>query len=118
MTRVRRGFVARKYRKNIVDFASGFRGAHSKLFRIANQRRDKALSCAYTDRKGCKRTFRRLWISRINAAARKEGITHSSVIHDLYDNQVFLNRKTLAQIIILDAYRFYKIIQDISGKRD
>nr|YP_009549381.1 ribosomal protein L20 [Scoliosorus ensiformis]AYW16530.1 ribosomal protein L20 [Scoliosorus ensiformis] len=118
MTRVRRGFVARKYRKNIVDFASGFRGTHSKLFRIANQRRRKALSCAYTDRKNCKRTFRRLWISRINAAARREGITHSSAICSLYENQILLNRKTLAQIVILDAYCFSKIIQRISSKRD
>nr|YP_009549295.1 ribosomal protein L20 [Vittaria graminifolia]AYW16444.1 ribosomal protein L20 [Vittaria graminifolia] len=118
MTRVKRGFVARKYRKNILDFASGFRGTHSKLFRIANQRRGKALFCAYTDRKNCKRTFRRLWISRINAAVRREGITYSSAIHSLYQNQIFLNRKILAQLVILDAYCFYKIIQKISNKRD
>nr|YP_009549122.1 ribosomal protein L20 [Haplopteris elongata]AYW16184.1 ribosomal protein L20 [Haplopteris elongata] len=116
MTRVKRGFVARKYRKNIVDFASGFRGAHSKLFRIANQQKGKALFFASEDRKNKKRTFRRLWISRINAAARRDGITHSSAIHGFYQNQVFLNRKTLAQIVILDAYCFKKIVQKIRCK--
>nr|YP_009547580.1 ribosomal protein L20 [Vaginularia trichoidea]AYW16097.1 ribosomal protein L20 [Vaginularia trichoidea] len=116
MTRVRRGFVARRYRKNILDSTSGFRSAHSKLFRIANQRRGKALYCAYMDRKNRKRIFRRLWISRINAAARRGGITYSSTIHGLYKNQIYLNRKTLSQMVILDACRFYKIIQMISDK--
>nr|YP_010376779.1 ribosomal protein L20 [Adiantum malesianum]UPV69544.1 ribosomal protein L20 [Adiantum malesianum] len=117
MTRVKRGSVARKYRKNILDSASGFRGAHSKLFRTANQRREKALACAYVDRKNRKRTFRRLWIARINAAARRDGITHSSAIHSLYENKIALNRKTLAQIATPDTSCFSMLIQKInSGK--
>nr|YP_009547318.1 ribosomal protein L20 [Adiantum tricholepis]AYW14974.1 ribosomal protein L20 [Adiantum tricholepis] len=116
MTRVKRGSVARKYRKNILDSASGFRGTHSELFRTANQRREKALACAYIDRNNRKRAFRRLWIVRINAAARKDGITHSSAIHSLYKNQVSLNRKTLAQLATSDAYCFSMLIQKVTNK--
>nr|YP_009548254.1 ribosomal protein L20 [Onychium japonicum]AYW14800.1 ribosomal protein L20 [Onychium japonicum] len=118
MTRVKRGSVARKYRKNILDFASGFRGAHSGLFRTANQQEKKALACAYIDRSNRKRTFRRLWIARINAAARKDGITHSSAIHSLYENRVFLNCKTLAQVAILDAYCLSRILKKINEKKN
>nr|YP_010283960.1 ribosomal protein L20 [Paragymnopteris bipinnata var. bipinnata]UAT96869.1 ribosomal protein L20 [Paragymnopteris bipinnata var. bipinnata] len=117
MTRVKRGSVARKYRKNILDSASGFRGAHSRLFRTAKQRREKALTCAHVDRNNRKRAFRRLWIARINAAARKDGITHSSAIHSLYENRISLNRKTLAQIAILDAYCFSMLVQQVSNKK-
>nr|YP_009548775.1 ribosomal protein L20 [Cryptogramma acrostichoides]AYW15750.1 ribosomal protein L20 [Cryptogramma acrostichoides] len=117
MTRVKRGSVARKYRRNILDFTSGFRGAHSRLFRVANQQEKKALACAYVDRNNRKRTFRRLWIARINAAARRDGITHSSVIHALYENRVLLNCKTLAQVATLDAYRFSAIVRKVSDKR-
>nr|YP_010270972.1 ribosomal protein L20 [Pteris semipinnata]UJY97917.1 ribosomal protein L20 [Pteris semipinnata] len=118
MTRVKRGSVARKYRKNILDFASGFRGAHSVLFRTANQQEKNALAYAYIDRSNRKRVFRRLWIARINAAARKEGITHSSAIHNLYENRVLLNCKTLAQLAILDAYCFSRLIRKVNGKKD
>nr|YP_009920278.1 ribosomal protein L20 [Adiantum nelumboides]QMQ99251.1 ribosomal protein L20 [Adiantum nelumboides] len=117
MTRVKRGSVARKYRKSILNSASGFRGAPSKLFRTARQRREKALACAYVDRKNRKRAFRRLWIARINAAARRDGITHSSAIHSLYENQIALNRKTLAQIATPDAYCFSMLIQKVSNQR-
>nr|YP_009548601.1 ribosomal protein L20 [Adiantum aleuticum]AYW15576.1 ribosomal protein L20 [Adiantum aleuticum] len=116
MTRVKRGSVARKYRKNILDSASGFRGAHSDLFRTANQRRGKALACASVDRNNRKRAFRRLWIARINAAARRDGITHSSAIHSLYENQISLNRKTLAQIATSDAYCFSMLIRKVSNR--
>nr|YP_009478219.1 ribosomal protein L20 [Adiantum shastense]AVP32672.1 ribosomal protein L20 [Adiantum shastense] len=116
MTRVKRGSVARKYRKNILDSASGFRGAHSELFRTANQRRAKALACASVDRNNRKRAFRRLWIARINAAARRDGITYSSAIHGLYENQISLNRKTLAQIATLDAYCFSMLIRKVSNR--
>nr|YP_009549035.1 ribosomal protein L20 [Calciphilopteris ludens]AYW16010.1 ribosomal protein L20 [Calciphilopteris ludens] len=118
MTRVKRGSVARKYRKNILDFTSGFRGAHSRLFRMAKQRREKALSCAYVDRNNRKRAFRCLWIARINAAARRDGITHSSVIHSFYENRVSLNRKTLAQIAIADAYCFSMLVRKVSDNRN
>nr|YP_010308022.1 ribosomal protein L20 [Microlepia speluncae]ULU28023.1 ribosomal protein L20 [Microlepia speluncae] len=114
MTRVKRGSVARRYREEILDFASGFRGAHSRLFKAANQQRNKALTCAYVDRKNRRRKFRRLWIARINAAARKNGITYGSTIHNLCENQVFLNCRTLAQVAILDAYCSSRLIREIS----
>nr|YP_009426098.1 ribosomal protein L20 [Diplaziopsis cavaleriana]ASU94785.1 ribosomal protein L20 [Diplaziopsis cavaleriana] len=118
MTRVRRGSIARRYRKDILDFASGFRGAHSRLFRAANQQEKRALACAYVDRNNRKRKFRRLWIARINAAARKNGITYSSTIHNLLENQVFLNRKTLAQVATPDAYCSSRLIRKINNERD
>uniref|UniRef100_UPI0030E3D9B9 ribosomal protein L20 n=1 Tax=Polystichum piceopaleaceum TaxID=341147 RepID=UPI0030E3D9B9 len=118
MTRVKRGSVARRYRKGILDFASGFRGAHSRLFRAANQQEKRALACAYVDRNNRKRKFRRLWIARINAAARRNGITYSSMIHNLFENQVFLNRKTLAQVAIPDAYCSSRLVRTTNGKRD
>nr|QHB78824.1 ribosomal protein L20 [Diplazium pallidum] len=117
MTRVKRGSIARRYRKDILDFASGFRGAHSRLFRTANQQERRALACAYVDRNNRRRKFRRLWIARINAAARKNGITYSSMIHNLFENRVFLNRKTLAQVATPDAYRFSRPIQKINNEK-
>nr|YP_009691034.1 ribosomal protein L20 [Saccoloma inaequale]QEG57814.1 ribosomal protein L20 [Saccoloma inaequale] len=116
MTRVKRGSVARKHRKDILEFASGFLGAHSKLFKAANQQEKKALASAYIDRHKRKREFRRLWIARINAAARENGMTYSSMIHNLSENQVFLNCKALAQVAILDAYCFSRLVREINNK--
>nr|YP_010038602.1 ribosomal protein L20 [Drynaria acuminata]QOY24952.1 ribosomal protein L20 [Drynaria acuminata] len=118
MTRVKRGSIARRYRRGVLNFASGFRGAHSRLFKAANQQEKRALACAYVDRNNRRRKFRRLWIVRINAAARKNGITYNSTIHNLFHNQVFLNRKTLAQVATPDAYCFSKLVQTISGEKD
>nr|QKV47109.1 ribosomal protein L20 [Tectaria decurrens] len=118
MTRVKRGSIARRYRRGILDFASGFRGAHSRLFRAANQEEKRALACAYVDRNNRKIKFRRLWIARINAAARKNGITYSSTIHNLFENQVFLNRKTLAQVATLDAYCSSRLVRIINCEKD
>nr|QXG82863.1 ribosomal protein L20 [Asplenium komarovii]USW06970.1 ribosomal protein L20 [Asplenium scolopendrium var. americanum] len=115
MTRVKRGFIARRYRKSILNFASGFRGAHSKLFRAASQQEHRALACAYVDRSNRKRRFRRLRIVRINAAARKNGTTYSLLIHKLFENQVFLNRRVLAQVATLDAYCFSRLVLKISS---
>nr|YP_009547753.1 ribosomal protein L20 [Leptochilus hemionitideus]AYW16801.1 ribosomal protein L20 [Leptochilus hemionitideus] len=114
MTRVKRGSIARRYRRGVLNFASGFRGAHSRLFRAARQQKRRALACAYVDRSNRRRKFRRLWIVRINAAARKNGITYSSTIHNLLDNQVFLNRKTLAQVATPDAYCSSKLVETMN----
>ena len=83
MARVKRGNVARKRRKKVLKLAKGFRGSHSKLFRIANQQVMKALRYAYRDRRRRKRDFRRLWITRINAAARQQGMSYSRLIGQL-----------------------------------
>ena len=83
MSRVKRGNVARKRRKKVLKLAKGFRGSHSKLFRIANQQVMKALRNAYRDRRKRKRDFRRLWITRINAASRMHGLSYSKFTHQL-----------------------------------
>ena len=110
MVRVKRGNVARKRRKKILSLASGYRGAHSVLFRIANQQVMKALRYSYVSRKNKKRIFRRIWISRINAASRLNGISYSQLIHKLKMSNIDLNRKTLSQIAILDTSTFQSLI--------
>ena len=93
MSRVKRGNVARKRRKKVLKLAKGFRGSHSKLFRIANQQVMKALRNAYRDRRKRKRDFRRLWITRINAASRMHGLSYSKFTYQLKQTEVGLNRK-------------------------
>ncbi|MCV3212643.1 50S ribosomal protein L20 [Plectonema radiosum NIES-515] len=111
MTRVKRGNVARKRRKKILKLAKGFRGSHSTLFRTANQQVMKALRSAYRDRKNCKRDFRRLWITRINAAARLHGLSYSQLIGNLKKANIELNRKMLAQMAVLDSAGFTKVVE-------
>lgn len=111
MARVKRGNVARKRRKKILKLAKGFRGSHSKLFRTANQQVMKALRSAYRDRRRRKRDFRRLWIARINAAARHNGISYSKLIGNLKKADIQLNRKMLAQMAVLDPDGFAKVVE-------
>jgi large subunit ribosomal protein L20 len=111
MARVKRGNVARKRRKKVLKLAKGFRGSHSKLFRIANQQVMKALRYAYRDRRNRKRDFRRLWITRINAAARQEGLSYSKLIGQLKKANIDINRKMLAQMAILDPAGFSKVVE-------
>lgn len=110
MVRVKRGNIARKRRNKILTIASGYRGAHSILFRVANQQVMKALKYSYINRKQKKRVFRRVWITRINAASRIEGIPYNRVINKLHSVNIGLNRKMLAQIAVLDNSTFSKII--------
>ena len=110
MVRVKRGNVARKRRKKILGIARGYRGAHSILFRVANQQVMKALKYSYIGRKQKKRIFRRIWISRINVASRLNGITYSQLIHKFKKSNIDINRKMLAQIAILDASTFKSLI--------
>ena len=113
MTRVKRGNVARKRRKKILKLAKGFRGAGSKLFRTANQRVMKALRNSYRDRRRRKRDFRRLWIARINAAARMHGVSYSQFINHLTKANVGLNRKMLAQMAIMDPQGFTQVLESV-----
>ena len=110
MVRVKRGNVARKRRKKILSLASGYRGAHSILFRVANQQVMKALRYSYVGRKQKKRVFRRLWISRINAASRLNGLPYSQLINKFKKSNIDLNRKMLSQIAVLDASTFKFLI--------
>ena len=110
MVRVKRGNVARKRRKKILQLAKGYRGAHSRLFRVANQQVMKALRYSYVGRKQKKRMFRRIWITRINAASRVNGLTYSRVIYNFKKSNIELNRKMLAQLAILDTPTFNELI--------
>lgn len=114
MVRVKRGNVARKRRKKILSIASGYRGAHSILFRVANQQVMKALRYSYIGRKQKKRIFRRIWISRINAASRLNKTSYSQLIHKFKKSNIDLNRKMLSQIAVLDASTF-KLLTDFSN---
>lgn len=123
MVRVKRGNVARKRRKKILQLAKGYRGAHSRLFRIANQQVMKALRYSYVGRKQKKRFFRKLWITRINAASRYHNnlkvnsprVSYSHLISSFKKNQINLNRKMLAQLAILDPSTF-AILSEIATK--
>ena len=111
MPRVKKGNVSQKRHKKVLKLAKGFRGAHSKLFRTANQQVMKALRHSYRDRRCRKRDFRRLWISRINAAARDNGISYSQLTGKLKKANIQLNRKMLAQLAVLDPEAFAKVVE-------
>jgi large subunit ribosomal protein L20 len=110
MVRVKRGNVARKRRKKVLALASGYRGAHSVLFRVANQQVMKALRYSYVGRKQKKRIFRKIWISRINAASRLNGINYSQLINKLKKSNIDINRKILSQIAIVDSSTFKSLL--------
>lgn len=107
--RIRRGFKARKRRKKVLKLAKGFRGGRSKLYRTAADAVDKALMYAYRDRKARKRDFRRLWIARINAAARLNNLSYSKFIHGLKVANVELDRKILAEMAVFDPSGFAEL---------
>lgn len=110
MVRVKRGNVARKRRKKVLSLAKGFRGTHSKLFRVANAQVIKALKYSYVGRKQKKRQFRKLWITRLNAATRSlGGKNYSTFIHKVKKSKIELNRKMLSQLAILDSKAFNQI---------
>jgi large subunit ribosomal protein L20 len=111
MARVKRGNVARKRRKKILSLASGYRGSHSILFRIANQQVMKALRYSYIGRKQKKRIFRKIWISRINAASRLNGLSYSQLIHKLKKSNIDINRKMLSQIAVIDSSTFKSLVE-------
>lgn len=111
MVRVKRGNVARKRRKKILSLANGYRGSHSRLFRIANQQVMKALRYSYIGRKQKKRIFRKIWISRINAASRLNGLSYSQLIHRLKKSNIDINRKMLSQIAVIDFSTFKSLVE-------
>ncbi len=116
MSRIKRGNVAVKRRKKILKRAKGFRGSHSKLFRVANQQVMKALRYAYVGRKRKKREFRSLWIARINAAARINNMKYSHLIHSLKESKISINRKMLAQLAVVDPESFKKVLHSANHK--
>lgn len=107
--RIKRGYKARQRRNKVLKLAKGFRGGRGNLYRTAADAVDKALMYAYRDRRQRKRDFRRLWIARINAAARMNEITYSRFIHGLKKADVTLDRKVLAELAISDPAGFSQI---------
>lgn len=114
--RVKRGFKARRRRKKVLKLAKGFRGSRGRLFRAAADAVDKALMYAYRDRRTRKRDFRRIWIARINAAARMNNLSYSKFIHGLKLAGVELDRKVLAELAISDPSGFSRIA-DLAAQR-
>ncbi|HEX9778911.1 MAG TPA: 50S ribosomal protein L20 [Geopsychrobacteraceae bacterium] len=116
MPRVKRGFKARRRRNKVLKLAKGYRGARSKLFRSATEAVDRALSYAYRDRRLRKRDFRALWIARINAAARENGISYSRLIHGLKKAEVALDRKIMADLAVNDPAGFSFVAETAKGQ--
>lgn len=110
MARVKRALNAHKKRRKILKLAKGYVGARSKKYRIANETVIRALRFAYIGRKLKKRDFRKLWISRINAAARANGISYSKLINGLKLSGIQINRKMLSELAINDAAGFAKLV--------
>ncbi|WP_316348514.1 50S ribosomal protein L20 [Desulfuromonas acetoxidans] len=111
MPRVKRGFKARRRRNKVLKLAKGYRGARSKLFRSATEAVDRALNYAYRDRRVKKRDFRALWIARINAAARQNGLNYSRLVHGLKQAEIGLDRKVLAEIAVTDPAAFTAVVE-------
>ena len=109
MPRVKRGFKARHRRNKVLKLAKGYRGARSKLFRSATEAVDRALNYAFRDRRVKKRDFRSLWITRINAAARINGLSYSKLIHGLKLAKVEIDRKDMADLAVSDPKGFTAI---------
>lgn len=110
MPRVKRGVTARASHKKVLKQAKGYRGARSRVFRVAKQAVTKAGQYAYRDRKAKKRTFRRLWIARINAAARANDITYSRLMQGLKIAEIDIDRKMLADLAYSDDAAFVAIV--------
>lgn len=110
MPRVKRGVVARASHKKVLKQAKGYRGARSRVYRVAKQAVTKAGQYAYRDRKAKKRMFRRLWIARINAAARECDMTYSRLMEGLKKAEIDIDRKMLADLAIADSKAFGAIV--------
>ena len=109
MSRVKRGFKARRRRKKILKAAKGYRGGQSKLFKTAVISVNRARMFAYRDRRVRKRDFRRLWIIRINAAARENGLSYSKLMGGLQKAGIDLDRKMLAEMAVNDPSGFSQV---------
>jgi large subunit ribosomal protein L20 len=111
MPRVKRGVIARAAHKKVLKQAKGFRGRRNNVFRIANEAVMRAGQYAYRDRRNKKRTFRALWITRINAAAREHGLSYSVFMSGLKKAAIEVDRKVLADIAVLDKPAFTRFVE-------
>lgn len=115
MARIKRAVNAHKKRRKILKLAKGYFGAKSKQYRAANEQVARSLRYAYTGRKLRKRDFRRLWITRINAAARLNGMSYSVLMNSLKKHNIAINRKMLADIAVNDPAAFSRIVESAKG---
>ncbi|MCI5120324.1 MAG: 50S ribosomal protein L20 [Candidatus Electrothrix sp. AUS4] len=111
MPRVTRGFKARRRRNKVLKLAKGYRGGRSRLYRSAAEAVDRALCYAYRDRRTNKRNFRRLWITRISAAAQINDTSYSKLIHALQQSGIELDRKVLSNLAIVDPSAFTQVVK-------
>jgi large subunit ribosomal protein L20 len=111
MTRVKRSVGARKKRRATLKQAKGYWGRRKSSYKLAKEATQKAGAYAYRDRRNRKRDFRRLWIIRINAAARREGMSYSELMHGLREAGVEVNRKQLADIAVRDPEAFRRFVE-------
>jgi large subunit ribosomal protein L20 len=111
MARVTRGFKARRRGNKVLKLAKGFRGGRHKLYKTATEAVDRALNYAYRDRRNKKRDFRRLWITRISAAAKQNGTSYSQLMGGLKKAGVELDRKVLSNMAILDPNGFSQVVK-------
>ncbi|MBQ7583678.1 MAG: 50S ribosomal protein L20 [Lachnospiraceae bacterium] len=116
MARIKGGLNAKKKHNRVLKLAKGYRGARSKQYRVAKQSVMRALASAFSGRKQRKRDFRKLWIARINAAARLNGTTYSRLMHGLKLAGADINRKMLAEIAVNDADGFKEIAELAKSK--
>lgn len=116
MARVKGGMNAKKKHKRVLKLAKGYRGARSKQYRVAKQSVMRALTSSYEGRKQRKRQYRRLWIARINAAARMNGLSYSKFMHGLKLANVDMNRKMLAEMAVNDAAGFATLAELAKSK--
>ncbi|MBN9330951.1 MAG: 50S ribosomal protein L20 [Comamonas sp. SCN 67-35] len=116
MSRVKRGVTARARHKKVLALAKGFRGRRGNVFRIAKQAVMKAGQYAYRDRRNKKRVFRRLWITRINAAVRAQGLTYSQFTNGLKKAAIEIDRKMLADLAVHDEAAFGRIVEQVKTK--
>jgi large subunit ribosomal protein L20 len=115
MPRVKRGVTARARHKKVLDLAKGFRGRRKNVYRIAKEAVMKAGQYAYRDRRNRKRTFRALWIARINAAVREHGLTYSRFMNGLKKANIEIDRKMLADIAVMDKPAFARLLGQVKA---
>ncbi len=113
--RIKRAVNKNKYKKAILKQAKGFWGSRSKLFRVANESVMRSLNHAYIGRKHKKRDMRKLWITRINAGCRINGISYSKFMSGLKNKNIDLNRKVLADMAVNDKQAFAKLVEDVKA---
>lgn len=115
MARVKRGTKARQRRKRVLKMASGYYGTRNRLFKTATEAVDRAMVYAFRDRKAKKRDFRKLWITRVNAAVRQYGMSYSVFMKQLKAHCVQMDRRALAELAVSDPNGFKAVVDSVAG---